>query len=249
MSTYSCQENGIPCWLSLSWGGITFSEYLVILWGTKMNKEMGSTAVSCSCVLVIYCYVKAQNFRDENNTSFALDSVTCVRFGWNSSFLLHLASAVVAWRLGYIIAFTLTYSQHPAVNARGPFLAAGGFSLFRTEKGLSSKDKCLSNQAKVISPFMPHFGCFLQWKHVAKVRPCKWNLISFLMGGEARSIVHHTVYYLIKPFKQPCEVGSILYLLWVRIQVHLRPLKTLCQVKTSQHQRTNSIWIPLQWST
>lgn len=34
---------------------------------------MGSTAVSCTCVLVIYCYVKAQKSRDENNTSFALD--------------------------------------------------------------------------------------------------------------------------------------------------------------------------------
>lgn len=153
----------------------------------RWKREMGSTAVSCSCVLVIYCYVKAQNLRDENNTSFALDSVTCVRFGWNSSFLLHLASAVVAWRLGYIIAFTLTYSQHPAVNARGPFLAAGGFSLFRTEKRAEFQGQMSQQPGKSHITFYAPFRLLsLQWKHVAKVRPCKWNLISFFDGRRSK---------------------------------------------------------------
>ena len=120
-------------------------------------------------------------------------------------------SAVVAWRLpsGWLTHNIRQLMLGGLSWQQVDFLCVG------LKKGLSSKDKCLSNQAKVISPFMLHFGCFLfsgsrslRSDHVSGIRFC------FVMGGEARSIVHHTVYYLIKPFKQPCEIGSILYLFY-----------------------------------
>ena len=150
----------------------------------RWKREMGSTAVSCSCVLAIYCYVKAQKLRDENNTSFALDSGTCMRFGWNSSFLLHLADICGG---GLKAAFRLTHSQHPAVNARGPFLAAGGFSLCRTEKRAEFQGQMSQQPGKSHITFYAPFRLLsLQWKQVTKVRPCKWNSILFCDGRRSK---------------------------------------------------------------
>ena len=57
------------------------------------------------------------------------------------------------------------------------------------KKGLSSKGKCLNNQAKVISPLMPHFGCFL-FSGSRSLRPdhVSGTRFHFLLGGEARSL-------------------------------------------------------------
>lgn len=51
MSTHSCQENGIH--VGYPWvGWITSSEYLVILWGTKMKREWDQQLSRCTCVLL-----------------------------------------------------------------------------------------------------------------------------------------------------------------------------------------------------
>ena len=76
------------------------SEYLI--WGTRKKKGNGCWVVNqhllylCSGCLLLCDYTTTWGWKQD---LFCFDSAICVGFGWDSSFLLHLASAVVAWSL------------------------------------------------------------------------------------------------------------------------------------------------------